>query len=96
MRIGFSYLEFKENTRHARGHHILASRQIEPDKDEIIVLANPDTYLAPSSLAKLVTAIEDKGVAIAEARQIPLEHPKVFDLATGDTPWASGCLMAIK
>jgi hypothetical protein len=96
MGVAFSYLEFKENTGHGRGHNILASSETGPSQDEIIVFANPDTYLAPSSLAKLVEALQDKDVAIAEARQIPLEHPKVFDLATGDTPWASGCLMAMK
>jgi hypothetical protein len=40
-------------------------------------------------------SLGDPDVGIAEARQIPLEHPKPFDLITGETPWASGCAMVL-
>ena len=65
------------------------------DRD-VLVLVNPDTYLSPNCLATLVGVLDDDSVGIAEARQIPLEHPKSFDPVTGDTPWASGCLMAMR
>jgi len=104
--IPLDYVVFGKNTGHGVGQNLLAARPPTPlpgapdsqqgQKEEVIVFANPDTYLVPSCLARLLRAFEEPKVAIAEARQIPLEHPKVFDPQTGDTPWASGCLMAIR
>jgi hypothetical protein len=62
---------------------------------EYLAMLNPDTYLVPDALCALLESLGDPGVGIAEARQIPLEHPKPFDLTTGETPWASGCAMAL-
>jgi GT2 family glycosyltransferase len=60
-----------------------------------LVVLNPDTYVVPDALFALLESLGDPDVGIAEARQIPLEHPKRFDLVTGETPWASGCAMAL-
>ena len=92
------YVAFKSNTGHGPGQNLLArrlDRSRPADPDDVLVLVNPDTYLAPDCLAKLVESLGDD-TGIAEARQIPLEHPKSFDPVTGDTPWASGCLMAMR
>jgi GT2 family glycosyltransferase len=93
------YVAFKANTGHGAGQNLLARRLADRSKpardDEVLALVNPDTYLSPDCLAKLVEALEDD-TGIAEARQIPLEHPKAFDPVTGDTPWASGCLIAMR
>ncbi len=68
----------------------------EPGHGQLrLVMLNPDTYLVPDALATLLESLRDPLVGIAEARQIPLEHPKPFDLTTGETPWASGCAMAL-
>jgi hypothetical protein len=40
--------------------------------------------------------MSDPEVGIVEARQVPLEHPKEFDRATGETSWASGSCMLIR
>ena len=97
--VSLDYVAFKTNTGHGIGQNLLARRSPGPGRtagdDDVLVLANPDTYLTPKCLTKLVGALEGD-TAIAEARQIPLEHPKVFDPATGETPWASGCLMAMR
>ena len=59
-----------------------------------IWVLNPDTYPSPTCGAELLRALDGPDVAAAEARQIPVEHPKAYDLTTGDTGWASGaCLM---
>lgn len=98
--LALDYVAFMANTGHGAGQNLLAKRA--PDtrktggKPDVIVMLNPDTYLSPNCLAALAGVLEDDSVGIAEARQIPLEHPKVFDLVTGDTPWASGCLMAMR
>lgn len=69
-------------------------RQLDP-QPSVLVMLNPDTYVVPTALSGLLGALGDPEVGIAEARQIPLEHPKPFDLVTGETPWASGCAMAL-
>ena len=93
------YVAFKANTGHGPGQNLLARRLADRSRpardDDVLALVNPDTYLSPDCLAKLVEALEDD-TGIAEARQIPLEHPKAFDPVTGDTPWASGCLIAMR
>ncbi len=92
------YVAFAANTGHGAGQNLLAkrvARHAGSDSD-VTVLLNPDTYLSPNCLATLIGALDSDSVGIAEARQIPLEHPKSFDPITGDTPWASGCLMALR
>ncbi|MGO9557486.1 MAG: hypothetical protein ACLPQS_15795 [Acidimicrobiales bacterium] len=93
--VAFDYLAFGKNTGHGAGQNALAAKS-DAVEAAILVLLNPDTYVVPSCLATLVAKLGDRGVGIAEARQIPLEHPKPFDLVTGDTPWASGCTMALR
>jgi hypothetical protein len=96
--VSLDYVAFDTNTGHGVGQNLLAARSPGPGRtadDEVLVLANPDTYLTPKCLTMLLGALEG-GTGIAEARQIPLEHPKFFDPATGETPWASGCLMALR
>jgi hypothetical protein len=62
----------------------------------LVMILNPDAYPSPTSLLELVRAIDEPGVAIAEARQIPMEHPKAFDSRSGDTSWASGACMLVE
>ena len=98
--ITFDYVSFMTNTGHGAGQNLLANRTAETHRTggerDVLVLLNPDTYLAPNCLATLVGVLDDDTVGIAEARQIPLEHPKFFDPVTGATPWASGSLMAMR
>ncbi|MHB1988642.1 MAG: glycosyltransferase family protein [Acidimicrobiales bacterium] len=97
--IELDYVVFATNTGHGHGQNLLARRAFDdgapPRLDDIVVFVNPDTYLSPGCIAGLVGVLGDDSVGIAEGRQLPLEHPKPFDLVTGDTPWASGCLMAV-
>ncbi len=60
------------------------------DEDLLWVL-NPDTYPAPDSLWRLLDTIDrDEQVALAESRQIPIEHQKTYDPVSGATSWACG------
>ncbi len=94
--ILLDYVAFMRNMGHGAGQNALAERSgWTSGGRDVLVLVNPDTYLSPNCLVKLVGVLDDDSVGIAEARQIPLEHPKSFDPVTGDTPWASGCLMAL-
>lgn len=75
---------FGANLGSAAGHNALASRATS----DLILILNPDAIVGPETVTVLVGALAD-GVGIAEARQIPLEHPKDFEAYTGDTSWAS-------
>jgi len=80
---------FGENLGSAGGSNALAR---VGDEHRIWVL-NPDTYPSPGCLAALLEALDD-GASAADGRQIPIEHPKEYDPATGDTSWVSGsCMM---
>jgi len=109
--IWFDYVPFGENLGHGGGQNRLAGlpagsgsglhqaamsgeQTSDPDPG-FLVMINPDVYMVPTALSELLGSLRDPQVGIAEARQIPLEHPKPYDLATGETPWASGCAMAL-
>lgn len=87
-----SYQHFGDNLGSAGGSNRLAA---EADVDVLLVL-NPDVYLSPPSLTHLLGALADHSVAAADARQLPLEHPKAFDVRTGDTSWASGSCLIVR
>ncbi len=90
---GLASLTYKflgANRGSAGGSNALAEGATE---DYILVL-NPDTYPSPRLLPRMLARFRDPTVGACDARQIPLEHPKDYDPATGDTTWVSGsCLM---
>ncbi|WPX14086.1 hypothetical protein RHM57_01570 [Cryobacterium sp. 10S3] len=78
------YRVFGKNLGSAAGHNALAALS---DADLILIL-NPDAIVAPDTVRALTRAVTGS-VGIAEARQIPIEHPKDFEVNTGNTSWAS-------
>lgn len=85
-----SYTHFEANLGSAGGSNALAALGSE----ELVWVLNPDTYPSPTCVTELVRALGGDSVAAAEARQIPIEHPKAYDPVTGDTGWAAGaCLL---
>jgi hypothetical protein len=85
-----SYVHFGQNLGSAAGQNAL----FEGCASDLVFVTNPDCYFAPDAFAPLVQCLGDPTVGIAEARQLPLEHPKRYDIATGETSWASGaCIM---
>lgn len=87
-----TYEFFDANLGSSGGQNRLA---FEHPSDLLLVL-NPDTYPSPTALVELVKALDDPTVGIVEARQIPLEHPRVYDPVTGGTSWASGFCMLVR
>ena len=86
-----SYLHFGANLGSGGGHN----RLFEGLGEDLVLVMNPDTYASPPMVRELVAALADPEVGVVEARQLPLEHPKSHDAATGDTSWASGsCFLA--
>ncbi|MFB2599309.1 hypothetical protein ACEXQE_16070 [Herbiconiux sp. P17] len=79
-------VHFGENLGHGGAQNLLA----ESTGTDVLVTANPDVLPSRRALGLLVEALEERTVGIAEAKQLPLEHPKDYDRETGATSWASG------
>ncbi len=77
---------FAANLGSAGGSNALAADGQEP----LVWILNPDTYPAPTCLSMLLDALQETGVAAAEARQLPIEHPKGYDPVTGEATWITG------
>ncbi len=86
------YRHFGDNLGHGGGHNRLFA---EAAGDDYLLVLNPDTCAAAGLVVDLAGAMSDPAVGLVDARQLPLEHPKAHDPATGDTSWASGaCALA--
>lgn len=83
---------FDANLGSAGGSNALAALGDE----ELIWVLNPDTYPAPTCARELASAFTDPAIAAVEARQIPVEHPKWYDPATGGTSWVSGACVMVR
>lgn len=75
---------FGANLGSAAGHNRLAAQS----ECDVLLFLNPDARMAPDAVELLVRALRPD-VGIAEARQVPLDHPKDYEPVTGDTSWAS-------
>lgn len=83
------------NMGFGKGNNLCASLGSSP----YLLMLNIDTSLYPDTLNELVSAIqadERSTAAMWELRQFPYEHPKIYDVLTSETSWASGACFAIK
>jgi hypothetical protein len=88
----FSYTVFGENLGHGGGHNRLAPLT----SSDLILILNPDAQVGPDTIGRLADTVRGD-VALADGRQLPLEHPKDYDPVTGDESWASGaCSMTAR
>ncbi len=87
-----TYAAFHMNTGTSLGHNRLA----ENTDADFLVLMNPDILLAPNFLVRMLPAFKDPQVGMVEARQVPIEHPKVYDTATGEVTWTSGACTMVR
>lgn len=83
--VNTTYDVFGANLGHSGG----VNRLLADLSEDVALLVNPDVVVAPDAVVHLLRAIADETVAVADARQLPFEHPKPHDPATGDAPWAS-------
>jgi GT2 family glycosyltransferase len=83
---------FDRNRGSAGGNNDLFA---QADSD-LVLIVNPDCYASPNLVRALCLAMAPAEVGIVEARQVPLEHPKEFDRATGRTSWASGSCLLVR
>lgn len=90
-RLNIEYTFFNANLGSAKGHNTLAQ-----DTDaEVLVIQNPDVVPSPRLYEKLLSPLNDRTVGVCEAKQLPIEHPKDYDVKTGETSWASTACVAM-
>lgn len=67
-------------------------------QDSIICFINVDTEVYPDTFANLQKEIDSSNqqTAVWEMRQVPYEHPKIYDPVTQKTSWASGAAFAVR
>lgn len=89
----FHYTFFNGNFGSAKGQNTLAAFS----RSGYLLLMNPDILLAPDALLELHRPFEQPGqkVGLAEARQVPIEHPKDYDRVTGETEWSAGACFLV-
>lgn len=90
--MDFQYHLFGMNTGSAKGHNILARRA----KSDYILIMNPDVKVSPHYWEAAMRPFADPKVAMVEARQTPVEHSKVYDEKTFETPWATTACAVIR
>lgn len=81
----FDYRFFKANLGSALGHNTM----LEDWENDDVLIFNPDIIMAPNALVDLAKSFDSDDVGMAEAKQLPIEHPKVYDTMTGETSWAA-------
>lgn len=86
------YNFFNANLGHGGGHNKLN----ETSRSDLLVIVNPDVVVSPNLLDILASELEDNTVGMAEANQVPFEHPKAYDLKTRETSFSSGCCFMIR
>lgn len=79
------YRFFDANLGSAEGHN----RLLEDLRGDYVLIMNPDVMLAPNAIIELMRPFALSKTGMVEARQLPIEHPKQFDPATGETSWAA-------
>lgn len=89
--VEVTYEFFDENTGTSRGQNRL-SRSTASD---LVLLFNPDVLPEGQALTRLVEVLRDETVGLAEAKQLPVEHPKDCDAETGETSWGSGAFSLV-
>ncbi|HEY2028429.1 MAG TPA: glycosyltransferase family 2 protein [Myxococcales bacterium] len=80
------YQFFDRNMGTAAGHN----RLFQASAADLVLIENPDIVVTPRLIADLIAPLRVASVGQVEARQLPFEHGKAYDLTTGDTSWASG------
>ncbi|MFE4712010.1 glycosyltransferase family 2 protein [Paenibacillus sp. NPDC056722] len=91
--IKIKYDCFESNLGSARGHNRLANHS----QSDFIMIINPDILLAPDTILQLALPYDNvkQKVGIVEAKQLPVEHPKLYNPKTGETSWASTACVLI-
>jgi hypothetical protein len=83
--LDIHYVFFGKNAGSARGHNILA----EDVDTDFFLIQNPDVVVSPRVFENLLAPFRMPGVGMVEAKQLPIEHPKEYNVVTGEAVWAT-------
>lgn len=91
---GFRIIKLTENVGFGAANNI----GFRHGDAEIICFFNIDTELLDGTIANLAEAVRDsqEWAGVWELRQIPYEHPKIYDPVTLETDWCSGAAFAVR
>lgn len=91
--LPIEYTFFGENKGSAGGHNYLMDcvreRTQSVSGNCLLIIMNPDVKMIGDTISNLFLTLQRPSVGLVEARQLPIEHPKAYDEATGKTLWAS-------
>lgn len=88
-------LHSRGNVGFGAGHNRLMAHAFAQGCDAYLAI-NPDGMLHPAALTAMLRVLHaHEGLALVEASQFPVEHPKHHDPITLDTPWVSGACLLI-
>lgn len=95
-RRGWTYVASPEgNVGFGRAHNQLS--QMTGSDPEFLLLLNPDAVPFSDALVALVEAARRApDAALLEAVQVPVEHPKTYDLTTLETNWCSAACLLVR
>lgn len=64
----------------------------------LFLILNQDAIPEPGAIEHVVKIAKESplDVVVWEMRQIPYEHPKIYDPASMETPWASGAALLVR
>lgn len=67
-------------------------------ESKTVCFLNIDTELFPDTMKELENEVNqcDPKVGLWEFRQFPYEHPKMYDILSGETTWSSGAAFAVR
>ena len=87
------YLKSNRNIGFGRGVNI----GISEAQTDLVLVINPDTKVERDCIEHLAKVLLSKEeIALAEAMQVPYEHPKFYNPVTLQPVWASGCCFMVK
>lgn len=71
---------------------------VNHSNSDLLLFLNPDAVLYSDTISVLVDNINNFGekCAATESRQIPFEHPKIYNPISMDVIWCSGCCMLVR
>lgn len=90
----FSIFKEEHNWGFGRANNIGFSK----GNSDIVCFLNIDTEIFPDTFRELQKEISCSGTKTGmwEFRQFPYEHPKIYDILTGEVTWCSGAAFAIR
>lgn len=93
--VKLKYDYFGANLGTAAGHNRMGFNADE--KVDFIWIQNPDVVVMPRTFNIILDSFKRPGTGQVEAKQLPIEHPKDYDVITGETEWtATACVMTSK